>query len=504
MNPGAVVLSRTGAAVAADFNNATGAPIVGDTDTGVMYWLGKGGNPFPITFGSVYVDGVGALADGSDDTAAFVLAVASIATAGVIYLTPGKNYKVSTVPCDGKVLTFFGYGATITYTSAAGAFSKTDHGFKLTVFGITFVPSGAASIAIKYNATPTVNTYDDYLIRDCDFSNATNGYAVSLVGPREGNVQRCTFRGNASGGGGIYLQNAVSPFVESCQFIGGGAGKGVFYDGIGLGFDAGLVLTNSEIMGWDTDVDIRYCDWLKIAGCTIDYGITANLVIYSQDGGVIEGNYLGSNTTAPALQLSKGVLGVAPDFCSKITITDNHFTGHYTGGNTYDNILINDNNCSDIIIENNHIDFWTRYGINFQTLADILIIGNTFSPRPTFGVLPIFNSTGTGDSRVSIRDNNFPAGTTFAGSGLAFCTMRDNFGYLTNRESAYVTSGAGTTYNVPHGMQTTPDSVQLTASAAGARPLWVTGTDATNISIATDAVYAAFTVYWTAVKGQGF
>jgi hypothetical protein len=67
-----------------------------------------------------------------------------------------------------------------------------------------------------------------------------------------------------------------------------------------------------------------------------------------------------------------------------------------------------------------------------------------------------------------------------------------------------VTSGAGTTYNIPHGLNTTPDYAVLTSQGPALRPLVVTGMDATNIAVLTDAVYAAFTIHWTAMKKRGF
>lgn len=88
MLPGAVVLSRTGAAVAADFANATGAPIVGDTITGQMYWLSGGQTPFKLFYTNVAGYGAG---QGGDDTAYFTQALID---ALYVVMPPG-SYNIS-------------------------------------------------------------------------------------------------------------------------------------------------------------------------------------------------------------------------------------------------------------------------------------------------------------------------------------------------------------------------------------------------------------------------
>lgn len=435
----------------------------------------------------------------ADSTTALAAAYAAVPAGGVINLPPG-TYRISSLDVTGKTVTLVGYGASIICTSASGAITKTDHANKLTVLGIAFSGAGRA---ININATPSTSTTSDFLIRDCVFTMNAGVYGAYLVGAREGYLRNCTFN-NSAGGNGLYLQQSVSPFVEGCLFIGtGNVGTALFYDGTGSAYDAGLVLQNSEVMGWAVGVDVRYCDWLKISGCTIDYNTTSNLTVYSQDGAVIEGNYLGSPNANPALALHKGVLvGISPPDNDKITIIGNHFTGHYTGGNTYDCLLMTDT-PQNVLVQSNHFDFYTRYGINYTTSAQLNIVGNTFAPRSAFGVLPIFNASGAGDARVLIANNQFPTGTSFAGSGISFARLRDNGGYVTRNTGQFITDGVSTTFTIAHGLNTTPDSVSLAVSAGGMRPLRVYNLDATNIYVATDAVYAAFGIYWSAEKHQG-
>lgn len=126
MNPGAVVLSRTGPAVAADFSNATGAPIVGDTQTGQLYWYANNA-PFPIqgfynamAFGA---DNTGA----SDSSPAIARAILSIPTSAggslptllpavtaqggyALYFPPGVYRIDSTIVIGARRVMFLGNG----------------------------------------------------------------------------------------------------------------------------------------------------------------------------------------------------------------------------------------------------------------------------------------------------------------------------------------------------------------------------------------------------------
>lgn len=114
MNPGAVILSRSGIPTVSDFSNATGAPIVGDILTGILYWLGAAQNPFPIN--PTNIQGLGAVGDGiTDNTAKFAAAIAGLpANGGEIYVPYGTYLtdviempdwpKNVTVRCEAGVI----------------------------------------------------------------------------------------------------------------------------------------------------------------------------------------------------------------------------------------------------------------------------------------------------------------------------------------------------------------------------------------------------------------
>lgn len=139
MLPGAVVLSRTGAAVAADFANATGAPIVGDTTTGRLYWMGVGGMPFPINAITVQVPASGnadaAIQDAVNEAAAATNNSNSVR--GAVYL-PAAIYNVTssavftpTISTNNRGIKFFGdgwYASIIRYGALTGSTWLYDNG----------------------------------------------------------------------------------------------------------------------------------------------------------------------------------------------------------------------------------------------------------------------------------------------------------------------------------------------------------------------------------------
>jgi hypothetical protein len=315
------------------------------------------------------------------------------------------------------------------------------------------------------------------------------------VGSREPRIHSCTFF-NSSDGSGLYLKDAVSPFVENCIFRGNTyAGHGVYYPGTGNGTDAGLLLRDCEIMGWAQGVEVVACDWLVISGCTIDY-CTQSIKLGSQDRAQISENYIGSMNANPALWLTSDPAGVDPAYTEKVTIINNTFTGHYDAADTYDCILIDGSPPTDgTIIAFNNITFYTRYGINFDVTGSLVIFGNKFNERTGRGVAPVYNASGTGDSSVQIRNNTFANTCTLADTNVAFARVSENIGCSTEA-SGVATAGTGvSTVNVAHGLAYTPQAKDVVISAtnaeAAARNPYFGGADATNIVVNFTAVTTA-------------
>lgn len=453
----------------------------------------------------VSVTDFGAVGDGvMDDTAAIQAAVAAVGTGGVVLLPPG-TYLVSTVNVTGKSVVFSGYGATINSTGANGGIYKTDHDNKLTVQGLSFTGAGAG---VKHAATPSGTVYDELDIIECSFNMNSGVYGIYSSGSREPRIQNCLFR-NTNSGSGIYFKDTVSPFVGTCIFKGQGyVGRGIYYPGTGNGTDAGLIVRDCEIMGWDKGLEVVGCDWLVIEGSTIDYN-NQSIKLGSQDRANISNNYIGSLGATPALWLTYDAAGSAPAYCEKIFIVNNTFTGHYDGGSTYDCILLDGANPPDsTVIANNSISFYTRYGINFALNSQRLIIsGNTFAQRSGFGVSPVYNSLGATDSGVIINGNYFSNAATILGMNVTTsCRVNENIGCGTENRGESVAGTGVSTFDISHGLSYTPtkSDVVLTptnSEAAGKNP-YVNSVDATNINVGfTSATAGPAGVAWRIRRG---
>lgn len=436
---------------------------------------------------TVSVKDFGAVGDGvADDTAAIQAAVDAIGVnGGVVVFPSGGTYKVTSINTTGKLVILWGYGAIISCQSATGAIYKTDHGNKLSVFGLTFNATGTFR-AINCQQAPSSTVYYELEISDCTFNMGSGVFGIYCVGTREPHINDCTFT-NTTSGCGIYFSQCVSPFVIKCIFKGQTyTGTAVSYPGTGTPFDAGLVLRDCEIMGWNKGVEIIGCDWLVIEGCTIDYN-NYSIKLAAQDEASISGNYIGSLADNAALWITDDATVAAPTTCQKIIVINNTFTGHYTGGNTYDCVLIDGATSSDDIqLVHNSISFFTRYGINFRMLNTRLsIISNSFSQRTTFGVAPIYNTLGANDSGVIIKDNHFRNTATISQMNISIAMINENIGCVTEAKGQAIAGSAVTTFNIAHGLSYTPtiSDCQISASNAEAalKNVYVSSVDATNL-----------------------
>ena len=450
---------------------------------------------------TVSVKDFGAVGDGvADDTAAIQAAINAIPAGGSLIFEPTKTYNVSVLNVTNKSIYMVGFGATLNCTGSFGAIYKTDHGNKLIVEGLSFTGSGAG---IKQVATVQASSQDELDIIACSFNMNSGVYGIYINGGRNPRILNCFFR-NTNSGSGVYFKDTVSPFLNTCTFKGGGyVGRGVYYPGTGNGTDAGLIIRDCEIMGWDKGVEVVGCDWLVIEGSTIDYN-NQSIKLGSQDGANISNNYIGSLGATPALWITYDAAGTDPAYSEKIFVVNNTINGHYTGGNTYDCILIDGTNSpNSVVIANNSISFYTRYGINFSLANTLLLIeGNSFAQRTGFGVAPVYNTLGATDSGVIINKNLFSNSTTIAATNVSgLCKVNENIGCITEGRGEAVVGSGISTFNIAHGLSYTPSksdiSLTPTNAEASARNPYINDVDATNINV-------GFTAITTANAGVGW
>jgi hypothetical protein len=227
-----------------------------------------------------------------------------------------------------------------------------------------------------------------------------------------------------------------------------------------------------------------------------------------QDAANISGNYIGSLNAAPAIWITSGAPATAPEYSTKVIISNNTIVGHYTGGNTYDCILIDGTPaCDEIIIDSNNIHFYTRYGVNFAMDSNRLrISNNNFGERPTFGVSPVYNSDVGADGKVTIKDNYFSNACTITDMNVVNATVNDNIGCVTEAHGEAFVGAGVSTYNQAHGLSYTPIAadVRLTATnpeAAGKNP-YINAVTSTNIVIGfTAATGGTAGVAWSVRRG---
>ena len=445
----------------------------------VPYTFATQTGPIPLSeldanfaaLGSATGNGVSMISSGADGTGAVdcatVLATvfAALPDGGMIVFDAGHTFSLSTATLDGKNVTLYAAGAKINCTSNNGALRKLLHGYNLRVFGGLWQATGTGT-AIQYVATPNSQIYLELEVSHARFS-STGNWCVSLVGCEHAIFSECEFTSSAASYGGVYCSKANNPYFLQCNFVGASAGTAIFADGQGDPSSGGLVLTDCQILTWDTNLKISAWDDFSIKGCTIDYAVTNNIIISSVEAGKLSNNFLGAPSQGgghmnnPALTIqSEGPGAYTPLYSTKITVTDNAFVSHADAGNAGDCILLTGYSGDpantayypqEIIIAHNHIQFYTRYGINIKALDRAFILENTFDPNPTLGGrVALSNQGGPTDSTWLIMGNGFPAGTDLSpaatwGANLNFANVFNNVGFLGQTNNSF-NGGANSIY----------------------------------------------------------
>ena len=417
------------------------------------------------------------------------------ANPGAVIFIPAGNYTFTgTITLPNIATRIVGDNAVINQTGSVPSFLQTNHVYT-EISGIRFTGNGNG---FKFNATPTTTMFRDFLIDRCQFATDSGVYGIYLYGPRTGYIQNSLFEG---AGNGIYLQSVCLPFVVNTTFKGTDyLANAIIYDGDGLATSCGIGIRDSEILGFDNGVIIRYADWGNISGSTIDYNNNSIRLESTESVNILGGNYIGSVGDNAAIWIGQGEGAVGtPDYSAHILISSNTILGHKATGTDFTTIRITEGS-EDIRIIGNNIHFYNKYGIWADNTTFLNISNNYFAERTGVSGYSVYRSGSVSDSSWFIVGNSFGR-QEYAINGMSFAKIKGNVNFYNEWSGTKITDNAATTWYVPHLLDVTPDSVTISQSAN--HPVWVDNVTSTGFTINTDNTYAAFSVYWHARKSQG-
>lgn len=475
---GYIVSFGTGTGGTGTYNLSASTTVASMTlmvDDGGSFFVAADGARWKLELSSpISAHQFGAKGDGSTiDSWAFASLISWLPSGAEFSLKPGANYSISGVSFNGKAITVNGRGATITSnTAGAGAFSKTDHGNKLTVIGVTFAGAGQG---IRYVAATTQTMYNDLSVEDCKFTGSD--YGIYMDGVRENRIVHCDFEGT----NGIYRVRTVNTNLIACNFK--NCTYGVNDDGDNTPYSAGLWVSNCTMIGCTYGVRTNEADSMSLVQNTIDY-CDNPIYITGTYPVTIGDNYISTRSANPAIYVNTGIThNTVPQ---ELIVHDNEILSHGAVA-TADCLQIN-NVTTGFIIHNNISFFW-RYGILYGFCTDLKIEQNYFAkdPASTVGTPNCVNETGAGVNAATntVQKNIFssPSGSGAISVQSATQIWR-NRGYLTENSGEAIIGSGVTSYVVAHGLNYTPavgDCI-LAPATAGINP-YVSAVDATNLTI---------------------
>lgn len=398
---------------------------------------------------SINVKWFGAKADTiTDAKAAFEAAFNYVPTNGVIYVPNGTYLVENAYFPSGKTIYMQGDNPTIICDTATTCFTRESHDFTK-IDGFIFT---TCDVGLRFE-TPTTSEGQllNYEISNCQFIDCT--YAgVVLIKCREGNISHSYFK---NCGYGIYYELSVNCNVNSSFF--NSCGKGFFANGLGSAYSASPMLGNCTFIACNIGFHIIQCDNFHVSACIIDYN-DQGVKIEGQDGGCIEGSYISSRTTLPALE----IISTSSIYSTKIKIINNSILTYdaTSGGSSSPVNCIEIEGISDCLFSGNDIIFYSKYGVEFKTgntVFNTIFENNNFSRRnPSSGAIqPYAIGIPTG---VTADNSNYFNTNIFNNSSYVFYittsfnfTLLNNRGYKTrNKGTSVITSGTSVTVN--HGL----------------------------------------------------
>jgi len=333
-------------------------------------------------------------------TAAIQGAIDAAPDGGVVRLSSGTVHDVTSVELRDKDVVVAMQGATINTTVRDSYAFVQQHRRRLTIMGGTITGHGSG---VRYSLPPDDHQSYDFVADSVTFSVEPTQTAIRLTGVREAAISQCFFDSCI----GVVINESVNTHITTCQFR--NCPTAVFGDGRSTGSsnDAGLMISNSTMLGCDYGVRVACWDWATIINSMIDY-CDRPVELMNVDGASLASSYLSNRDAAagpfPVLQiLSDEKLPGVPSQHIKISqsiIVDR------VKQTPEKSIGVRIHDASWVSLTDTSIHFWLQYGV-FATGAceSLRLHGNVIKPGPTAQDPVAIEGTGGNDATWIISEN---------------------------------------------------------------------------------------------------
>jgi len=363
---------------------------------------------------------------------------------------------------------------------------------------LSFESGSGTGRIIRVNIAAAQDGTEHLLVENCQFGDGVAGainYFVYMDGAGRATFRNCQFLGPGDSAYGIWRNRSNHTTFEDCTFS--SMGFCVFdQDTSGTVYSFGSKIINCVFENVSFAYRGENVIRAEMRGCrvkTIALTTATPVTILGAEGVVIEDNEITLTDTSPQGGISFTRHTTTLDHCYDVTVRGNKVYAAAPGGSL--DTLISLWYCHNAVVENNNAKGYNDRGINIENSDTMIIRHNYVEPTGTGGNYSIeVTATCTKDTMI-IEDNYVEEVMNILGGRL-----RNNYGYQTaNRGSAAILS-AGTTVDVPHSCDLTPDWIMITPKNTN-DTLALSTIDATTFTVKASAALSTGCIfYWRAAN----